>query len=487
MYYWVNQWMVCCCRVNNVMVSSFLPSLQMQMQMQMQMQIVAITLVESLIQRCTTLSHLHQLHALLLKSSLDHHPILINHFLASSSSISLPFSTTFFHSLPISPPPLFSFNTLIRAFSNSSTPQTSLSLFQNLRTSHLYPDHYTFPFVLRACGLCGFLGAGGLVHSLVLKMGFASDRYIGNTLLKMYADCGIFGFARKVFDEMPVRDVVTWSSLIAGCVTCELLSDALDVFGEMRVVGEKPNSVTLVSLLSACAKLVNVSAGESVHSYIVRNCVEMDVGLGTALFEMYSKCGQIDKAIRVFNSMPRKNLQSCTIMISALANNGHREDAISLFNQMEDAGLHPDSLSFSAILSACSHMGLVYEGKKYFDRMVRLYGIKPTVEHYGCMVDLLGRAGLIEEAYDIIKNMTVEANAVILRSFLGACRNHGQVPKMDEKLLSKLESELGANYVLTANVFSARASWKDANDLRLAMKQKGLKKTPGCSWVEVQN
>lgn len=318
-------------------------------------------------------------------------------------------------------------------------------------------------------------------------MGFASDRYIGNTLLKMYADCGAFEFARNVFGEMPVRDVVSWSSLIAACVARDSPLDALDVFRDMKVVNEKPNSVTLVSLLSACTKMVNISAGESIHSYIISNCIDMDVGLGTALFEMYSKCGRIDRAVRIFNSMPRKNLQSCTIMISALANHGRPEDAISLFNQMEDIRLQPDSFSFLAILSACSHMGLVCEGKKYFDRMVRVYGIKPIVEHYGCMVDLLGRAGLIEEAHDIINNMPVEPNAVILRSFLGACRNHGWVPSLDDKLLSKLESELGANYVLTASLFSTRASWKDASDLWLAMKQKGLKKNPGCSWVEVQN
>lgn len=305
--------------------------------------------------------------------------------------------------------------------------------------------------------------------------------------MKFYADCGAIRFARQVFDEMAVRTVVTWSSMIAAYVGSNSPSEALHVFQEMRLANEKPNSVTLVSLLSACSKMVNVSAGESIHSYITRNHVDMSVELGTALFEMYAKCGLMKKALLVFNSMPEKNLQSFTIMISALGNHGCQKDVISLFTQMEDMGLKPDGLSFSVILSACSHMGLVDEGKMYFDRMVRMYTIKPTVEHYGCMVDLLARAGLIQEAYDIIKNMPMEPNAVILRSFLGACRNQGSVPSLDDKLMSKLESELGANYVLTANVFSTCASWKDASNLRLAMKQKGLKKNPGCSWLEVQN
>lgn len=305
--------------------------------------------------------------------------------------------------------------------------------------------------------------------------------------MKFYSDCGSVVFARKVFDEMSFRDVVSWSSLIAAYVGSNTPSEALNVFQQMRVANESPNYVTLVSLLCACSKMINITAGESIHSYITRNHVEMGVELGTALFEMYAKCGHLEKAFMVFNSLPEKNLQSCTIMISALANHGREKDAISLFSKMEGMGLQPDSLSFSVILSACSHMGLVHEGKIYFDRMVRLYNIKPTVEHIGCMVDLLGRAGLIEEAYDIIKNMPVEPNAVILRSFLGACRNHGWVPNLDDNLMSKLETELGANYVLTANVFSLRDSWKDANDLRIAMKRKGLKKVPGCSWLEVQN
>nr|KYP41099.1 Pentatricopeptide repeat-containing protein At5g48910 family [Cajanus cajan] len=286
---------------------------------------------------------------------------------------------------------------------------------------------------------------------------------------------------------MPLRDVVSWSSMLAAYVSHNSPAHAFSVFRQMGSENQKPNFVTLVTLLSCCTKTLHLTAGESAHSYIVRNNVDMDVALGTALFEMYAKCGKIDKAILVFNSMAEKNLKSYTIMISALADHGRGEDVVSLFSQMEDAGLEPDGLSFSVILSACSHMGLVDEGRMYFDRMVRVYGIKPSVEHYGCMVDLLGRGGLIQEAYYIIKGMPVEPNGVILRSFLGACRNHGWVPSLDGDFLAKLESGLGANYVLTANVFSTCASWKDASDLRVAMKQKGLKKTPGCSWVEVQN
>ncbi|XP_057955633.1 pentatricopeptide repeat-containing protein At5g66520-like isoform X2 [Malania oleifera] len=325
------------------------------------------------------------------------------------------------------------------------------------------------------------------MHSLIVKTGFDSDKYIGNTLVRMYAACSAIGFARKVFDEMTQRDVASWSSMIAGYVSCYCPFDALTVFQQMKLVNEKPNSVTLVSLLSACTHLFNISMGESIHSYIIVNGIRLDIALGTALLEMYSKCGHIDKAFQVFNSMSEKNLQSWTVMISGLADHGCGEDAISLFNQMEQTGLKPDSVSFSGILSACSHLGLVDEGRRYFDWMVRTYDVKPTMEHYGCMVDLLGRAGLVEEAYEIIKNMPIEPNSVILRSFLGACKNHNQVLCIDDnlrELLLKIEPGLGANYVLAASVFSLSGSWGYAADLRVAMKDMGLKKVPGCSWVE---
>lgn len=260
------------------------------------------------------------------------------------------------------------------------------------------------------------------------------------------------------------------------------------VFRDMITVHEKPNSVTLVSLLSACTRLLNVNIGESIHCYIITDGICVDVALGTALVEMYFKCGHIDKAFKIFNSMSEKNLQSWTVMISGLADHGRGEEAISLFTQMEQIGIKLDSMSFAVILSACGHLGLVREGQKYFNQMLSLYDIKPTMEHFGCMVDLLGRAGLINEAYEIIKNMPMEPNSVILRSFLGACRNHGQILNLDDKLgkvLLKSEPHIGANYVLASNVSSFSGHWNDAADLRMAMKQKGLKKIPGCSWVEV--
>ena len=262
------------------------------------------------------------------------------------------------------------------------------------------------------------------------------------------------------------------------------------LFRHMMLAREKPNSVTLVSLLSACTRLLNIGVGESIHSYIIVNCIGLDVALGTAILEMYSKCGHIEKALQVFNSMTEKNLLSWTVMISGLADHGHGEHAISLFTQMEQTGLQPDSTSFSGILSSCSHLGLVDEGQKFFNQMVRIYNIKPRMEHYGCMVDMFARSGMIEEAYEIIKNMPMEPNSVILRSFIGACRSHGRVLDFDEnlrRLLLEIEPGIGANYVLASGVSSLSGCWNEAADLRVSMKEKGLRKVPGWSRVEVSS
>ncbi|KAK2975467.1 hypothetical protein RJ640_028573 [Escallonia rubra] len=439
------------------------------------------------LQRSKTTSHLLQLQALIIKTALDHDEYCTSNFILSACPISVDLARLIFDTSPIKPP-LFAWNTIIKHYSKSSTPVESINLFSQLQRFGLKPDKFTFPFVLKACGHCSFLGLGGTVHSLVLKVGFDSDKYVNNNLLRMYGGCGVIGLARQVFDEMPERDVVSWSSMIARYVDCNSPVAALMAFLDMKLVNEKPNSVTLVSLLSACTHLLDIRLGESIHSFIVVNDIGLDVILGTALLDMYAKCGHVQKALHIFNSMREKNLQSWTVMISGLADNGNGEAAISLFTKMEEGDLKPDGMSFSGILSACSHLGLVVEGQKYFERMLKVYNIRPTMEHYGCMVDMFGRAGMIEEAYQLIRSMPMEPNSVVLRSFISSCKQHGSVVRIDEyfrQLLLDIEPDHGANYVLAAAVSSLSGYWSEVDDLRISMKGKGLRKVPGCSWVEV--
>lgn len=258
------------------------------------------------------------------------------------------------------------------------------------------------------------------------------------------------------------------------------------MFKEMATINVKPNFITFVSLVAACTKLLNIQLGKSIHSYLIVNGVEFHVGLGTALMNMYAKCGHLEEVFHIFNSIAEKNLQSWTIMISCLADYGCGEEAISLFTTMEGSGLTPDSMLFSAVLSACSHGGVLDKGQELFEKMVNVYNINPTMEHYGCMVDLYGRAGKTEEAYCIIKSMPMQPNPVILRSYLSACKHHGHALYVDKyfmQLLLKIEPDIGSNYVLVANVSSATGYWSDMDTVRHDMKRKGLEKVPGCSWV----
>ncbi|XP_041994128.1 pentatricopeptide repeat-containing protein At2g36730-like [Salvia splendens] len=434
----------------------------------------------------TSAKTLQILHCILLKSSLDYDEYFFSQLMlsAASASASIHHARRLFDSSPIAPPPLFAWNMLIKAYSKSSTPIEAVTLFSELlRTpGSLRPNQFTFPFVVKACGSGSMLGAGGSVHSFAVEAGFASDPHVKNTLLTMYAGFGLIEFARKMFDEMPERSVVSWSSMIAAYVHCNLELDALGAFKEMTMANENPNSVTLITLLSACTKLLNTRLSKSIHTHILINAINLDVALGTALLSTYAKSGHIDEALRVFNSITLKNLQSWTVMISSLANNGRGEEALSLFATMEQTGLKPDSVSFSAALSACSHRGLVSKGKELFEKMVNVYKIKPSVEHYGCMVDLLGRGGETGEAYRVIKSMPMEPNSVILRSYLSACKEHGCVHGLDERLVERLielESGVGANYVLASSVL---VGGKD--DMRREMKKKGVEKVAGFSWVE---
>ncbi|KAH6784947.1 hypothetical protein C2S52_009906 [Perilla frutescens var. hirtella] len=410
----------------------------------------------------------------------------------SATSASLPHARRLFDNAAISPPPLFAWNVLIRAYSKSSSaPIEAVNLFAALLRAPgaLRPDFFTYPFVFKACGRCSMLGVGGSVHSLALKAGFVSESHVRNTLLTMYGGCGVVESARKVFDEMSERDVVSWSSMIGAYVDSNLDSEALRVFKNMTTMAnEKPNMVTCVSLLSACTNLFNTRLGKSVHSYIVINGMELHVGLGTALLSMYAKSGHLEEALLVFNSIREKNLQSWTVMISSLASNGRGDEALSLFARMEEVGLIPDSLSFSTALSACSHGGLVDEGKHLFEKMVSVYKIEPTMEHYGCMVDLFGRSGEMEEAYRIIMSMPMEPNSVVLRSYLSACKLHGCAHRVDKRLMGlliELEPDVGANYVLAA-ASGTGCNGMDIN-VRKEMKIRGVEKVPGCSWVHASS
>ncbi|RDX87128.1 Pentatricopeptide repeat-containing protein, partial [Mucuna pruriens] len=431
-------------------------------------------------------------------------------------------------------PDTFMWNTIIRGSSQSPYPVHAVALYAQMDQRSVKPDNFTFPFVLKACTKLFWVNTGSAVHGRVLRLGFGSNVVVRNTLLVFHAKCGdlkvaaeifydsdkgdvvawsalIAGYAqrgdlsvarklfdemprrdlvswnvmitgytkhgemesaRRLFDEAPVRDVVSWNTVIGGYVLCGLNQEALELFDEMCGVGECPDEVTMLSLLCACADLGDLESGEKVHAKIM----EMSKGklstvLGNALVDMYAKCGNIGKAIHVFRLIRDKDVISWNSVIGGLAFHGHAEESLGLFREMQRTKVCPDEITFVGVLTACSHAGYVDEGNRYFHLMRSKYKIEPNVRHCGCVVDMLGRAGLLKEAFDFITSMKIEPNAIVWRSLLGACKVHGDVElakRANEQLLRMRRVQSG-DYVLLSNVYASQGEWNGAEKVRKLM------------------
>lgn len=349
------------------------------------------------------------------------------------------------------------------------------------------PNKYTYPFVLKSFSAELALLPGKTIHGHAVKTGLASDPYVRSSLITLYSICGAVVDALKMFDQMPDRNVVCWSAMISGLVREGRFSEALGLFNEFQVVGLEPNESILVGLLTASAHLGALEQGKWVHMYIERNGVPLSINLGTALINLYCKCGVVEEAWKVFSKMARKNALSWTALISGLAINGMGRRALDMYKEMLRVGIRPDSVTFIAVLTACSHEGLVEDARKCFDAMRSEYRLVPKVEHYGCMVDVLGRAGLLDEALDFIKTMPIEPDMVLWRALLSACSVHKNV-EMGEfvgKFLIERDPLYDGNYILLSNIYSQAKRWADAIRVRNIMKQRGVKKCPGCSMIEV--
>ncbi|GLT81060.1 hypothetical protein SLA2020_524680 [Shorea laevis] len=311
-----------------------------------------------------------------------------------------------------------------------------------------------------------------------------------STILNGYATNGDFEVCERLFEEMPKRNVFSWNVLIGGYGRNGRFFDVLGAFKRMLVDGDVcPNDATLVTVLSACARLGALDLGKWVHVYAENNGYKDNVYVGNALIDMYSKCGTIENAVDVFNRMGRKDLITWNTIIGGLAMHGRGADALSLFHQMNNARVQPDGITFIGILCASTHMGLVKNGMAYFQSMVDDYSIEPQIEHYGCMVDLLARAGLLAEAVDMVKRMPMEADAVIWAALLGACRVYKNVEFAELALqnLIKLEPRNPANFVMLSNIYGDLGKWKDVARLKVAMRDTGFKKLPGCSLIKVKD
>eukprot|EP01018_Ginkgo_biloba_P016364 Gb_15262 [translate_table: standard] len=310
-----------------------------------------------------------------------------------------------------------------------------------------------------------------------------------NALISGYANNGRIEDAHQVFVRMPERNAVSWTSIIAGYAQAGNGEEALKVFTEMLWVGMKPNQTTFASVLNACACAAALQQGKQVHEYIIKMGFESDVYVGNTLITMYAKCGRLHSARQAFDKMSEQNVVSWNAMIAGYAQHGHGNEALQLFEQMQIVGMKADDITFVSVLSACSHAGLVNEGWRYFDLMTKDYHMAARAEHYACMVDLLGRSGRLDEAEDFISRIPFEPNAAVWGALLGACRIHVNLKlgKYAAERLFELEPQKAAPYVLLSNIYAAAGRWADVANIRIMMKDKGVKKKPGFSWIEVKN
>ncbi|XP_019053332.1 PREDICTED: pentatricopeptide repeat-containing protein At2g22410, mitochondrial isoform X2 [Nelumbo nucifera] len=413
---------------------------------------------------------------------------------------------------------LVSWNSIINGYVRRGMPGQALELFREMKVGKIEPDEVTMIGMVSSCAQMEDLNLGREFHRYIEERGLKMTIPLSNALMDMYVKCGslesaellfnsmthrtmvswttmVVGYvkfghldaARKLFDEMPEKDVVPWNAMISGYVQCNRRKEALALFHEMQAMNIKPDEVTMVSLLSACSQLGALDVGVWIHHYIEKHSIWINVALGTALVDMYAKCGNITKALQLFQEIPGRNALTWTAIIGALALHGHAQDAISYFLEMIDTGLVPDEVTFLGVLSACCHAGLVDEGRRFFTEMKSKFKISPKLKHYSCMVDLLGRAGFLHEAEELIDSMPMEPDAVVWGALFFACRTHGNVA-MGEWAASKLlelDPHDSGIYVLLASMYVEANMWEKAGKVRVMMRERGVEKTPGCSSIEV--
>ncbi|PIN14862.1 hypothetical protein CDL12_12512 [Handroanthus impetiginosus] len=389
----------------------------------------------------------------------------------------------------ISYPNIFTWGTMIRGYAESEDPASALHIYRQMRASSVEPDTHTYPFLLKAIAKLMVLREGEKVHCAALKDGLEALVFVQNALIHFYGACGQVESALQVFEKMPEKNLVAWNSVINGYALNNRPNETLTLYRKMGLEGFKPDGFTLVSLLTASAELGALAFGRRAHVYMMKVGLDKNLHAANAVLVLYAKCGNIREAKKVFDGLEERSIVSWTSLIVGLAVNGLGEEALELFREMEIQRLVPTEITFIGVLYACSHCGMVDEAFAYFDRMTKEYGIVPKIEHYGCMVDLLGRAGLVNRAYEYILEMPMKPNNVIWRTLLGACTMHGNLTlaEVARDKLRELEPKHSGDYVLLSNLYASERRWSDAHSMRKTMLKEGIKKVPGHSLVELGN
>jgi len=448
---------------------------------------------------------------------------------------------------------VFLWTTMITSYSNhqSDIVREAILIYRMMHEQGAHPNNFTLSSVLKACTFLKAISEGEQIHAHSTKLGFSSSTYVLTTLLDMdakfgfikeqeylyrtmpeknvvacnsmiacytkaadmeaaarffsvmsnkdsvswsimvsgYASNGNMLAAKEVFDQIPEKEIKSWNALIVGYSRNGDWNNCIEIFNEMRLKNMKPDHFTVASVMSACGQLGVLRVARQLHGTLHKNCIEINVFVYNSLVDMYAKCGAIHEAFRVFTKLPAKDVVSYNVMISGFASHGHGEDALKLFSGMLERGIQPDRITFLGILYACSQIGHLELCQYYFNCMVSDYGIEHSVDHYACMVDLFGRTGFIEKAYDLVKTMTVKPHAGVWGALLNACSTycHVEIGEIAAHELFRIEPENPGNYVLLSNIYARSHLWDKVKEVRCLMRGKRVAKMAGFSWIEMND
>ncbi|XP_058073630.1 pentatricopeptide repeat-containing protein At3g26782, mitochondrial-like isoform X2 [Magnolia sinica] len=453
-----------------------------------------------LVQSCADLGYLKvgkQVHQFSIKSGLSSDIFIGSALIDLYAKVrSLESSSDVFENMPARD--VASWNAMMHAYKDFGCYEKALDLFNRMQLEDMRGDVITFATMLSICAQCSSLRqacknqaslkTGQSIHSHAIRHGKEFNSSLHTALTDMYMDCGDEKTARCLFERSSDRDLISWNAMVACYVRSGRPNEALLLFQQMQSE-VKPNLVTMINTLPSIAHLANLPQGRCMHAYIIRNFpLHLDVAPGNALLTMYAKCGSIHDAERVLQCLPRRDIVSYNAMIAGYGMHGRGKDALRVFSEMQEAGLRPTSVTFVSVLSACSHSGLVEKGQQLFQSMSWHYNVVPEIVHYACMVDLFGRAGLLDEARNFIDLMPMEPDASVWRALLGACRNFSNIELarvVSEKLIELEPMNIG-NYILLSNIYAAAGNWDIVRKLRMQITEQGLRKAPGSSWVVIK-
>ncbi|KAI8529159.1 hypothetical protein RHMOL_Rhmol12G0204000 [Rhododendron molle] len=385
-----------------------------------------------------------------------------------------------------------SWNSLLAGFISNEKYPEALLLFDSMSKEGIEADEVTLVNLLQTCKhFCDPIHCK-CIHSVIIRRGYEVNDLVLSSLIDAYAKGNLITFAWNVFNQVKRRDTVTWSTMIAGFTHCGMPDEAIAVFREMNKTQNKPNAITVLNLLEACSVSAELKRSKSAHAVAIRRGLAPDVAVGTAILDMYSKCGAIESSERVFEQLPQSNIISWGAMIAAYGMNGLPHSAVALFHELKTHGLKPNPVTTLSVLSACSHGGLIEEGLLFFEKLVKDDVGELRLEHYSCVVDLLARGGKLDIAMELIKKMAVSGpnpGASAWGALLSGCRSHGnrELGSAAVSRLVELEPCRSAGYLLASSMYAAGGCWSDAGRMRWLLKERGVRMVAGYSLVHVSS